>query len=252
MKILLNTTKTMDLVPPAPAGVRGTRPRRQQEAEELAAQLADCNRAQLARLMDLSPRLAEITRVQLALWGGSDQPRRPALGAFTGLVYKHLDPWSLPATVWNDAQSRLRILSGLYGLLRPRDLIEAYRLEMGCKFRPAPRTTLAGYWRPQVTADLNRYLKRGEPVLNLAAGEYLEAVDQQALRGPVIWPVFKQRRDDGKLKVITVHAKQARGLMARFVLEERIDDPVRLLDFAANGWEAATEPPVSGEWLFTR
>jgi len=250
--ILLNTTKTMDLVTPAPVGVRGTRPRLQTEAEQLATALKNYDRNQLARLMDLSPKLADTTRADLVLWGEPGRPCRPAFGVFTGLVFKHLDPWSLPATVWNEAQDRLRILSGLYGLLRPRDLIEAYRLEMGCKFRPASRTTLAKFWRSLVTADLNRDLKRGEPVLNLAAGEYLEAVDQKALKGPVIWPVFKQRRDDGKLKVVTVYAKQARGLMARFVLEAGIDEPAGLLAFAADGWEAATEPPTSGEWLFTR
>ena len=252
MKVLYNTTKTMDLVTPAPAGVRGSRPRRQAEAAQLAAKLKGYDRPQIARLMDLGPALAETTVRDLAFWGEPRRPRRPALGVFTGLVFKNLDPWSLPAAVWAAAQDRLRILSGLYGLLRPRDLVEAYRLEMGCKFKPAPRTSLAAFWRPLITADLNRDLKRGETVLNLAAGEYLDAVDVKALKGPLIWPVFKQRRDDGKLKVVTVYAKQARGLMARFVLEHGIDDPAGLMAFTADGWEAAEEPPASGEWLFTR
>ena len=252
MKILYSTTKTMDLATPAPAGVRGTRPRRQAEAATLMARLKGLGRAELARLMDLSPRLADATARDIALWGERGRPRRPAMAAFTGLVFKHLDARSLAPEVWRDAQDRLRILSGLYGLLRPRDLIEAYRLEMGCKFNAAPRTGLAAFWRPLITADLNRDLRRGEPVINLAAGEYLDAVDVAALKGPVIWPVFKQRRDDGKLKVVVVYAKEARGLMARFILEEGITEPAGLLGFHAEGWEAAEEPPESGEWLFTR
>lgn len=252
MKVLYNTTKTMDTSMAPPVGVRGTRPRRQAEAERLAAKLEGLDRAQLARLMDLSPRLAETTARDLALWGEEGRPRRPALGVFRGLVFQHLDPYSLPAAVWNDAQDCLRILSGLYGLLRPRDLVEPYRLEMGCKFQPAPRTSLAAFWKPLVTADLNRDLRRGEPVINLAAGEYLEAVDVPSLKGPLIWPVFKERREDGKLKVVTVYAKQARGLMARYVLEHGIDEPAGLLGFHGDGWEAAEEVPEAGEWLFTR
>jgi hypothetical protein len=250
--VLYNTTKTMDVATPPPAGVRGTRPRRQAEAEQLAARLKGLDRAQIARLMSLSPKLAETTVRDLAFWGEPRRLRRPALGVFAGLVFKHLDPHSLSADVWNDAQDRLRILSGLYGMLRPRDLVEPYRLEMGCAFKPAPRTSLAAFWKPLIMADLNRDLRRGEPVINLAAGEYLEAVDVPALKGPLVWPVFKQRREDGKLKVVTVYAKEARGLMARFILEYRIDDLQGLLGFSAAGWEAAEDPPASGEWLFTR
>ena len=97
MIVLLNTTKTMDLATPAPAGVRGTQPRRLAEAEQLAGRLKGYDRAQIARLMDLSPRLAETTVRDLAFWGERGRPRRPALGVFTGLVFKHLDPWSLSA-----------------------------------------------------------------------------------------------------------------------------------------------------------
>jgi cytoplasmic iron level regulating protein YaaA (DUF328/UPF0246 family) len=202
--------------------------------------------------MDLSPRLADATARDIAIWGEAGRPRRPALSAFTGLVFQHLDPVSLSPEAWRRAQERLRVVSGLYGLLRPRDLVEPYRLEMGCGLAPEPGVPLVQWWRPRVTRDLNADLRRGEPVINLAAKEYLDAVDVAALRGPVIWPVFKQRRDDGKLKVIVVHAKAARGLMARYILEQGIDEPAALLDFHADGWEAAEEPPAAGEWLFTR
>ncbi|MEZ4387855.1 MAG: YaaA family protein [Candidatus Krumholzibacteriia bacterium] len=253
MKILVNTTKTMACgQTSAPPPLRTTRPRLLAEAQALAAQVRDLDQADLARIMDLSQALAAATRADLGLWGGRGRPAGPALGAFTGLVFKHLAPATLPAAAWRFAQDHLLILSGLYGLLRPCDRVEAYRLEMGCRFVPDGAATLTAFWRPRITAELNRRLRRGEPVINLAAGEYLAAVDQDALKGPVIWPVFKQRRPDGSLKVVTVHAKEARGLLARWILESEADAPADLLAFDGAGWEAAEAVPVRGPWLFVR
>jgi len=252
MKLLYNTTKTMDCQRSAPRGIRLTRPGFQAEAAELAAQLQRLDQADLARIMGLSDALAATTRGDLGSWGQPGRPSGPALAAFTGLVFKHLAPLDLSVDAWRFAQRHLVILSGLYGLLRPCDRIEAYRLEMGCAFRPAGQANLTAFWRPRITAALNRMLAAGEPVLNLAAGEYLKAVDQEALRGPVIWPVFKQRRDDGSLKVVTVHAKEARGLMARWVLEREVTEPSALLAFDEAGWEAAEDVPARGPWLFAR
>lgn len=252
MKLLLNTTKTMACDGASPRGVRTTRPRFRAEATALVDQLQDLSHDDLARLMGLSDPLAATTRGDLGLWGQPGRPAAPALGAFTGLVFKHLDPHSLAADAWRFAQQHLAILSGLYGLLRPCDRIEAYRLEMGCAFQPDGHANLTAFWKPRVTAALNRMLADGEPVINLAAGEYLKAVDQGELRGPVIWPVFRSRRDDGSLKVVTVHAKEARGLMARWVLERQVTDPAALMAFDGAGWEAAEEVPAHGEWLFIR
>lgn len=252
MKLLYNTTKTMNCGRGAPRGVRLTRPRFEAEAAELAGQLQGLGQAGLARIMGLSDALAATTRGDLGCWGQPGRPSAPALAAFTGLVFKHLAPLDLSVDAWRFAQRHLVILSGLYGLLRPCDRIEAYRLEMGCAFRPDGHRSLTAFWRPRVTAELNRMLARGEPVLNLAAGEYLKAVDQDALRGPVIWPVFKQRRDDGSLKVVTVHAKEARGLMARWILEREVTDPSALLGFTGAGWEPAADVPEGGPWLFVR
>lgn len=252
MKILYNTTKTMDCTRRAPRGVRTTRPRFQAEAAALVDQLQALDQGALSRVMSLSDALARTTRADLALWGADGRPAGPAMGVFTGLVFKHLDPATLDADAWRFAQQHLLILSGLYGMMRPCDRIEAYRLEMGCKFAPEGSANLTAFWKPRVTEALNKLLRRGEPVLNLGAGEYLKAVDQKQLKGPVIWPVFKERRDDGSLKVVTVHAKEARGLMARFILERRIDDPSRLMAFDGAGWEAAEDMPDGGEWLFVR
>jgi len=252
MKILYNTTKTMDCDRRAPRGIRTTRPRFLKEAGQLVEQLQALDQGALSRAMSLSDTLARTTRADLALWGKLKRPAGPAMGVFTGLVFKHLDAATLDADAWRFAQQHLVILSGLYGLLRAGDRMEAYRLEMGCKFKPDGAANLTAFWKPRVTEALNKLLKRGEPVLNLGAGEYLKAVDQTQLKGPVIWPVFKERRDDGSLKVVTVYAKEARGLMARFILEQQIGAPAQLMAFDGAGWEAAEELPERGEWLFVR
>jgi len=252
MLILLNSTKTMDLAAPVPAGLRATRPAFGAEAAAVVAALRPRRPAELARLMDLSGALADAAKVDLARWGDRRNPARPALLAFTGLVFRYLDAPSLDADGWRRAQDRLRILSGLYGVLRPRDRIEAYRLEMGLKWAPKGTKDMAGFWREKVTARLNRDLRRGEPVLSVSSVEYLAAVDTGALKGPVIRPVFKERRPDGSLRTAPVHAKMARGALARWALDSRAGRPADLMEFAGLGWEAAEEPPPEGPWLFTR
>ncbi|MBD3221032.1 peroxide stress protein YaaA [bacterium] len=252
MKVLLNTTKTMAFDTPVPRGIAVGEPAFRAEAADLVAQLRDLDQGELSRVMDLSDALAAGTRADLGQWGEPGRPSAPALAAFTGLVFKHLDPASLRAPAWRWAGEHLLILSGLYGLLGALDRIEAYRLEMGCKFVPDSARNLTAFWKPRVTDALNERLDDGEPVINLAAGEYLKAVDRKRLRGPVIWPVFKERREDGSLRVVTVHAKEARGLMARFVLEKRVTSPGKLLAFHDAGWEAAEDVPEQGEWLFVR
>jgi hypothetical protein len=251
LKILLNTTKTMDPGATA-AGVRPTRPRFSAEAAELNAALRALDQDDLARQMDLGQELAGRTRADIALWGEPDRPAGPALFAFTGLVFQHLDAATLRPEAITHAQAHLRILSGLYGLLRPRDRIEAYRLEMGCKVAPPGARNLVAYWRPRLTAALDRELANDEVVLNLASQEYLRAVDVRALRGRVITPVFKEPGRGGKLRVVTVHAKQARGAMARRVCQQQLDDPAQLAGFGDAGWEPAAPPPERGEWLFLR
>ncbi len=208
--------------------------------------------ARLAEQMVLSAKLTAETRVQLAGWGQPGQVLAPALFAFTGLVYKYVDPasWKLPAL--RDAQQRLVILSGLYGRLRPLDRIAAYRLEMGSKFKPPRAANLVAFWQNSLTAGLNDQLKRNEPILNLAAQEYTKALKLNELKGPLLSPVFKEVRADGSLKNVSVHAKMARGAMVKHIFTTGVRRPQDLLGFGELGWEATTEPPESGPWLFTR
>lgn len=252
MLLLMNSSKTMDLGAPLPPRLKPTAPQQLDMARPLAGQLAKLSRAQLAKLMGLSENLAEETRANAALWGTEDRPSIPCVFGFTGLLYKSLDPLGLDAAQRREAQKRLRILSGLYGVLRPMDLIEAYRLEMGDKLAVGGAKNMVQYWKRSLTAQLNKDLKDGEPIISVAALEYTKALDLQALKGPFIHPVFKERKDDGSLKMVAVHSKKARGELMRYALISKARKPTDLLGFDALGWEAAQEPPMSGPWLFTR
>lgn len=252
MLYLLNTTKLMDPAAPAPPRLRPAAPAFADEAAGLVRALRLLDAGRLARLMDLNADLARRTRADLALWGDAERPSCPAAYAFTGLVYKHLDPAGWDAPTRRRAQKRLRILSGLYGLLRPLDRIEAYRLEMGCRWAPPGAKNLTEFWRDRITAALNAELRDGEPVVSTASQEYLKAVDESALRGRLITPVFKERLPDGRLKTRVVHAKMARGALIRHGLAVGARRPADLLGFGEMGWEAAEPPPERGPWLFTR
>jgi uncharacterized protein len=252
LKLLLNSTKTMDPTAPFPTGTRTTRPLHSDRAALLIDGLRALPAARHRKEMAVSESLARSARADLALWGEKDQPSGPALFAFTGLVYKYIDAATLEPEAVKRAQKNLIILSGLYGLLRPLDRIQAYRLEMGAKWAPKPAKNMAIYWRETLTGSVNAKLKRGEPIINLAAQEYVKVLDIEALKSALISPVFKERRPDGTLKTAPVHAKMARGAMARFILSTGSEAPADLLQFGEMGWEADGEAPPAGPWLFTR
>jgi cytoplasmic iron level regulating protein YaaA (DUF328/UPF0246 family) len=216
------------------------------------APLQRLSKPRLAREMALSPKLAGETKALHARWGHGDEAVAPALFAFTGLVYKYVAAETWTAAQVRDAQRRLLILSGLYGLLRPLDQVAAYRLEMGSRFKPPRAANLVTFWRDTLTAELNARLKPGQPVLSLAAQEYVKALQVAQLKGPLICPVFKEVRPDGSLKTVPVHAKMARGALVKHVFTTGVKRPADLVDFGEMGWEATTEPPAAGPWLFTR
>lgn len=252
MKLLLNSTKTMDASVPTPKGYRTTRPQFAERAAELVIGLRALPTARYRREMALSEKLTDAALADLHRWGEPGQPATAALFAFTGLVYKYVEAAELDAAALKNAQNHLLILSGLYGLLRPADRIENYRLEMGSRWAPGKAKNLVQWWRDELTAAVNRRLRKGEPILNLAAQEYTAALDEAALKGPLISPVFKERNVDGSLKNVSVHAKMARGAMVRWCLRSDVQDPAGLLAFGELGWEPESEPPHAGKWLFTR
>ncbi|WP_374764411.1 peroxide stress protein YaaA [Yunchengibacter salinarum] len=229
-----------------------------QEAAPLIERARAMTPADLKRLMGISDALAELNvrRFQAMETPFTAANARPALDAFRGDVYQGLDADSMSADDRTAADKRLRILSGLYGMLRPLDLMQAYRLEMGTKFPNPDGEDLYAFWRPRLAdalvADLSDHADR--TIVNLASNEYASAVDMDRLRAAgvrVITPVFKEVKD-GKARVLAFFAKKARGMMARYAVDGRLVHAEDLKVFDRGGY--SFDPDTSGdtEWLFTR
>ncbi len=228
-----------------------------------SAQLIDILRAQtparIAELMSLSDALAELNVARYAQWSRPFTPgnARQALFAFNGDVYEGLGASSLSEADLSWSQEHLRILSGLYGMLRPLDLMQAYRLEMGTRLQNAHGKDLYAFWSETITSELNHLLAAEaeagrEPVLlNLASDEYFRAVKTKQLAGSVVNTAFEDW-NGGRYKIISFFAKRARGLMSRFIICNRIDDVARLRDFAAEGYAFAPDASSDERLVFRR
>lgn len=254
MLTVLSPAKALDFTTPPPPHAP-TQPRFLAHTKTLAQAARQYTPADFADLMGISENLATLTAQRFADFKERHTPSqaRAALFAFNGDVYKGLDAyhWQEPDIAF--AQQHLRILSGLYGVLRPLDLIQAYRLEMGVPFSVGAAQNLYAFWGVQLAQSLEQDLAaHANPVLiNLASQEYAQAIDRTALTVPMITPIFKERRN-GQLKIISFSAKKARGQMARFVITERIDKPKGLKDFGVDGYRF--EPGLSDTqtWIFVR
>jgi cytoplasmic iron level regulating protein YaaA (DUF328/UPF0246 family) len=165
---------------------------------------------------------------------------RPAVYTFDGDVYTGLDAYSLPIAKTAALQNQLRILSGLYGVLKPLDLIQAYRLEMGTKFPVGVKKNLPDFWKTKVTQTLNDELEANEFLVNLASNEYFAAIDTKALKSTIITPQFKYFKN-GKLKMISFFAKKARGMMVRYILDQECNTQADLLGFNTDGYQYSEE-----------
>lgn len=252
MLILLSPAKSLDFAEPPPAVPR-TQARLAEDLAALAGVTRSLSRADLRGLMDISEALAELNHARFQAF----DPRHGAQGkqailAFDGDVYQGLDAASLSAEDLAFAQERLRILSGLYGLLRPLDAIQPYRLEMGTRL-PTPRgRTLYAFWGDRIARALNEDLgPDGGPVINLASQEYFSAVDTRALDARVITPVFKEERN-GQARIVSFFAKKARGMMARHAVVNRLSRPEDLQGFSAGGYRFQPEASSPDSWVFTR
>jgi len=209
---------------------------------------------QLMELMDISDKLAELNwqrnqeRNVAAL---TPENARQAIYAFSGDVYIGLDAYSISEDKINVLQDKLRILSGLYGLLKPLDLMQPYRLEMGTKLPIGKHKNLYEFWKTTITKELNAQLTKDELFINLASNEYFDAVDVKKLKVPVITPEFKDFKD-GKLKMISFFAKKARGMMVRYIIDtnaEKIDD---LKGFNYEGYAFDANLSNATKLVFTR
>ena len=207
----------------------------------------------LSKLMDISDKLAELNWERNQSWKTPFTPNnsRPAIYAFDGEVYTGIDAYSLPIDKMEDLQNRLFILSGLYGLLKPLDLIQAYRLEMGTSIAIGESKNLYAFWKIKITETLNKSIAKGDFLLNLASNEYFSAVDTKLLKAKVITPEFKDYKD-GKLKMISFFAKKARGLMVRYIIDtnsKNIDD---LKGFNYEGYSFDANLSSDSKLVFTR
>ncbi|MEM6579016.1 MAG: peroxide stress protein YaaA [Pseudomonadota bacterium] len=249
MLVVVSPAKKLDMSPAS--GIRTTQPAFLERAEELAALARGLSAQQLRKLMQISEALAQLNVERFAQFG--DMDRKPAALAFAGDTYTGLEAASLDPDEMTWAQEHLRILSGLYGLLRPLDEIEPYRLEMGSRMKTPRGKTLYDYWGHTLSEALNEQARATESavLVNCASQEYFGAVPRDILDVPVVTPVFKERRD-GQLKIISFFAKQARGAMARFIVQNRLNNPKDLKDFDTGGY--AFEPKESDEnsYVFSR
>lgn len=224
MKIVVSPAKSLDFEQALPTS-RASLPEFLEEAEKLNRILRKKSPRALSKLMDISPELADLNwkRNQDFSTPFTNNNARPAVFAFSGDVYQGLDAWSLPEATYDRLQESLRILSGLYGILRPFDLIQPYRLEMGTPLKIGRKKNLYEFWKKTLTDRLNAELTEGELFINLASNEYYHALDEKRLKVPVITPVFKDWKNDN-LKVIGFFAKKARGAMVRYILETDAQD----------------------------
>jgi cytoplasmic iron level regulating protein YaaA (DUF328/UPF0246 family) len=247
MLIVLSPAKSLDYKTPIKVKT-STLPEFVSESAKLIADLKKLAPQEVADLMGLSDQLAILNVGRYRDWSKkfTDQNSKPAIYAFDGDVYDGFDVKSLNTKAVDFAQEHIRILSGLYGALRPLDLMQPYRLEMGTSFKNARGKDLYAFWGERVTDSLKQILeKQKKPLLlNLASEEYFKVLQPKKLECPVIAPIFQDEKD-GKYKIISFYAKRARGLMARYVVENRITDPADLKGFNLDGYkyDAAQSKP---------
>ncbi len=254
MLTLLSPAKSLDFSVPS-EGLQVTRPQLEEDIAVLIERCRELDVATLRRLMKLSDKLGALTheRFQDMTAPLAPENAKPCVLAFQGDVYKGLNAATLSESDLEWAQSRLRILSGLYGVLRPLDLIQPYRLEMGTRLDNPRGPDLYAFWGDRLAEALNaEHEKRPvEAVLNLASQEYFKAVPVDRLRPSLVTAEFRELRD-GEPKMISFYAKRARGLLARFVIDERVESPEGLKEFDEEGYSFRPELSGPDRLLFMR
>lgn len=252
MKIVISPAKTLDFKSNLPT-TRGTQPPFLETTTKVNRKLARMSRRELSELMGISDKLAELNHSRYQEFEEVHTPEnsRPAVYAFAGDVYTGLDAYTMATENLDRLQERLRILSGFYGLLRPLDLVQPHRLEMGTDLSVGRKKNLYDLWREEITSELNRELKEHDLFVNLASGEYFKAVDKKKLQGTVITPVFKDYKN-GKLKVISFFAKKARGAMVRYLIDRDIQSLDGIKGFDTDGYRFSEEESAGNELVFTR
>jgi cytoplasmic iron level regulating protein YaaA (DUF328/UPF0246 family) len=252
MKIVISPAKSLNLDKKLPISLF-TEATFLKQAETIQKTLKKKKPKQLMELMDISEKLADLNWQRNQDWQLPFKPgnARPAIYTFDGEVYTGLDAFSLPVEKVVVLQEKLRILSGLYGVLKPLDLMQAYRLEMGTSIAIGTKKNLYEFWKKSVTDYLNSELNKEELFVNLASNEYFSAVDSKKLKVPVITPEFKDYKD-GKLKMISFFAKKARGLMVRYIIDTNAESVDDLKGFNYEGYAFDSNLSEGNKLVFTR
>jgi cytoplasmic iron level regulating protein YaaA (DUF328/UPF0246 family) len=254
MKILLSPAKSLDFDRTIKTPDETTAPFIE-NADYLANKLGKLSKKKLGELMHLSEQLTDLNYDRYQTWkkpevsGGNV---KPAITVFTGEVYKGIDVETLSQTDLKNAQKQIRILSGLYGLLRPLDLMYPYRLEMGTKWKVTPKTkNLYDYWGSKLAEYLNKETSSDEVIINLASTEYFKAVDKKTIKSRIITPVFKELKGD-QYKIVMMYAKHARGAMARDIVKNQYKNVEDLKGYNIDGYSYNEGLSTDDEWIFVR
>ncbi len=254
MLLVVSPAKKLDFESPL-ATTKNTQASLLAHSEILIERCLELSSDQIASLMTLSDKLAGLNAARFGEWSLPFTPEnaRQAVLAFNGDVYSGLDANSFSEDDFNFSQQHFRILSGLYGLLKPLDLMQAYRLEMGTKLDNVRGANLYQFWGDIITNELNQALaEQGDDVLiNLASNEYFKAVNKKSLNATIITPQFKDWKN-GQYKIISFFAKKARGLMARYIIQNQISNVEQVKDFDLAGYQFSCDLSQGNELVFTR
>lgn len=250
MHLLISPAKTLDMDTTTVVPRTTTHPFKK-ESEELIQDLKKLKAIELQNLMKVSSNIADLNKMRFNNWKMpfDSTNAKTAIFAFKGTVYTGLDAESLSEKELTFAQQNLSILSGLYGLLRPLDLMQAYRLEMGTKFTTKRGKNLYEFWANKISEEINS--REENTILNLASNEYFKAVNKKKLKATIITPIFKDEKN-GVLKVISFFAKNARGMMTRFIIQNHITNVEEIKNFNLGGYAYNSGLSSDKDWVFTR
>ncbi|SEE39506.1 hypothetical protein SAMN04487765_2405 [Tenacibaculum sp. MAR_2010_89] len=252
MKIIISPAKSLDFETKATTSLY-SEPRFLDKSEKLNKKLRTLSKKKISELMKISDDLAMLNYERNQEWElpFTLENAKQAIYAFTGEVFRGVDVVTLPEIKVPILQDKLRILSGLYGLLKPLDLIQPYRLEMGTRLKVGRADNLYKFWDDQLANSLNEELDNNELLINLASSEYFKAVPKKVLKVPMITPVFKDFKN-GQYKTIMTYAKKARGLMVRYIIENDVETLEELKGFNVDGYGFSEEISTKTDLVFTR
>ena len=252
MLLLISPAKSFDFESPAHT-LSTSEPDFVQESSRLIKKMGTFSRKKIGELMSISPELAALNVDRYQKW--TPRPKREetkqALLAFNGEAFRGLNAKEMSEGDLQFAQAHLRILSGLYGVLRPLDLIQQYRLEMGTKLKYYSYTNLYQFWGDKITKRINADLGESKYIVNLASIEYYKSVNESKLKGKVITPIFKDF-SNGAYKILMTYAKNARGAMANYIIKNRISDPELMKSFDGNHYIYDQSKSDETNWVFVR